>query len=151
MDVTIRSCVPYTLRPATRDDFAFMRDTKLDGMRPYVEATWGWDRQRQEDLFLQKFDPDRSQIVVMDGADAGYIQLEDHPEEMFLAGIYLTAASRRHGIGEAILRDLITVAAAREKPLTLRVLKVNPARHLYERVGFSVTAETDTHFLMRWS
>jgi ribosomal protein S18 acetylase RimI-like enzyme len=32
--------------------------------------------------------------------------------------------------------------------VTLQVLKVNPARRLYERLGFRVTGETPTHFLM---
>jgi ribosomal protein S18 acetylase RimI-like enzyme len=31
----------------------------------------------------------------------------------------------------------------------LRVLKNNPARRLYERLGFSVTAEEDVTFRMR--
>ena len=30
----------------------------------------------------------------------------------------------------------------------LRVLRVNPARRLYERLGFEVTGESPTHFEM---
>jgi hypothetical protein len=29
------------------------------------------------------------------------------------------------------------------------VLKVNPAKRLYERLGLAVIGETDTHYLMR--
>jgi hypothetical protein len=33
-------------------------------------------------------------------------------------------------------------------PVKLRVLKVNPARRLYERLGFIHKGETPTHYLM---
>jgi ribosomal protein S18 acetylase RimI-like enzyme len=35
------------------------------------------------------------------------------------------------------------------KKIVLRVLKNNPARQLYERLGFSVIAESDVVFRMR--
>ena len=34
-------------------------------------------------------------------------------------------------------------------PVELQVLKVNPARRLYGRLGFQVTGETETHYLMQ--
>jgi ribosomal protein S18 acetylase RimI-like enzyme len=34
-------------------------------------------------------------------------------------------------------------------PVSLRVLKINPARQLYLRLGFSVIGETETHYWMR--
>ncbi len=46
---------------------------------------------------------------------------------------------------------MYSVAQARAEgvPVALQVLKVNPARHLYERLGFSVVGETAMHCLMR--
>jgi hypothetical protein len=34
--------------------------------------------------------------------------------------------------------------------VTLQVLKVNPARRLYERLGFCETGADDTHYQMAW-
>ncbi|WP_408202989.1 N-acetyltransferase [Paraburkholderia sediminicola] len=34
-------------------------------------------------------------------------------------------------------------------PVTLKVLKGNPARHLYERLGFEIVAEDEIEFRMR--
>lgn len=45
--------------------------------------------------------------------------------------------------------DLLAEAAAAAIPVELQVLKVNPARSLYERLGFAVFDETETHHLMR--
>ncbi len=39
-------------------------------------------------------------------------------------------------------------ADLRRLPVRLQVIKGNPARNLYERLGFTVTGETDTHLLM---
>jgi hypothetical protein len=36
-------------------------------------------------------------------------------------------------------------------PVTLQVNRANPSRRLYQGLGFEVTGETATHFLMRWS
>ncbi len=141
----------YTMRRATDADFLFMRETKLDGLRPYVDAMWGWNREKQEHIFQQNFDPSRCEIIVMDGADVGFISVVESAATMFLAGIYVCATARRHGIGTAILRDLIATAVKQSKPLTLQVLKVNPARRLYERMGFVTMGETSSHFLMEWS
>ena len=47
------------------------------------------------------------------------------------------------GTGTAIILDLIAQARALQLPVTLHVLDVNPARSLYERLGFRIVAEVD--------
>jgi hypothetical protein len=48
----------------------------------------------------------------------------------------------------ASVRQLVVAADAKGLPARLRVLRVNPARQLNERLGFVVTGQTETHFLM---
>jgi hypothetical protein len=112
---------------------------------------WGWDRDKQKHTFRQNFDPTRCEIIVVDNVDVGFFSVVEGTATMALAGIYVCATARRHDIGTAILRDLIARSVKQSKPLTLRVLKVNPARHLYERMRFVTTAETSSHFMMEWS
>jgi GNAT superfamily N-acetyltransferase len=40
------------------------------------------------------------------------------------------------GLGAEIIEGLIDLAASRERAVALDVFDVNPARHLYERLGF---------------
>jgi hypothetical protein len=54
----------YTLRQGTDADFLFMRETKFEGMQPYITAVWGWNQQQQEELFAQGYDAARSKIIV---------------------------------------------------------------------------------------
>jgi len=49
------------------------------------------------------------------------------------------------------MKALLAEADQRGKPVALRVLKVNiRARDLYQRLGFGVTGETDTHYIMAY-
>ncbi len=126
-----------------------MRDVKFDGLRPYVEALWGWNQREQEEHFDAAFAAERCCIVLVDGVDAGWIEVIEQPAEVYLAGIYLLDAVRRRGVGTAIVRDLSSFAAESGRPLTLQVLKNNPARRLYERLGFEVTGTRGEHILLR--
>jgi ribosomal protein S18 acetylase RimI-like enzyme len=45
--------------------------------------------------------------------------------------------------------NIIQQAQQKQHPVTLQVLKVNPARRFYERLGFVVEGEDDAHFKMR--
>jgi len=53
------------------------------------------------------------------------------------------------GIGSRVMRAVIDEAAYEGKAVTLGVMKINPARRLYERLGFSVTHEDQYKFYMR--
>ena len=53
-------------------------------------------------------------------------------------------------IGTSLIRSLIEQAHQNGRPVALQVLKVNTrARTLYEKLGFAITDETDTHYIMR--
>ena len=49
-----------------------------------------------------------------------------------------------------LIRDLQSEAERQGLPLNLQVLQGNPARRLYERLGFAATGETETHIMMSW-
>ena len=93
-----------------------------------------------------RFDPAKSQILVVDGQDAGVASVEQRAEEYFVASIAVAPSWQRRGLGTAVIRDVQAQAAHERKPVRLQVLKVNPARRLYERLGFAVTSETVTHY-----
>ena len=84
-----------------------MRDTKLDGLEPYVRALWGWNREAQARKARDEFDPANRWIVVCDGADAGYIHLERNADAVTLAGIYLVPPMRGRGLGAAVLQRVL--------------------------------------------
>ncbi|MFN2241756.1 MAG: GNAT family N-acetyltransferase [Anaerolineae bacterium] len=139
-----------TLRPGKQSDYAFLWWLHGATMRTYVEAIWGWDEAAQRRLFQERFDPARIQILERDGEVIGYISVERNEEYLFLSAIEIAPQVQNRGIGSSLIRDLQDEAARRRIPLRLRVLQGNPARRLYERLGFVATGETETHITMSW-
>ena len=80
--------------------------------------------------------------------DIGVVSVVRRATDIFLSNIELLPAYQGQGIGTHLIRALITEARQKGIPITLQVLKVNPARKLYERLGFSINGETPTHYLM---
>lgn len=115
----------YRLRPATAGDFAFLHVLHVVTLKGYVTQTWGWDDAAQAARFRDGFRPEASQIVLI------------VPEQ------------QGHGIGAALIGDVLAEAARAGVATRLQVLRVNPARRLYERLGFAIEGETSTHYLMR--
>ena len=65
--------------------------------------------------------------------------------------IALLPAHRGQGIATCLLRDLQHQAAADDKSLTIHVESFNPARRLYQRLGFQVTEDKGVYQLMEWT
>lgn len=139
----------YSLRPATADDYAFLYTLRVAAMKEYVAQTWGWDGAAQRERFAANFHPAGHQIIVAAGRDVGVLFVERRPADWFLGSIEIAPEAQRRGLGAAIIRDILATAAREGLPVRLQVLKVNPARRLYERLGFAIIGETPTHYLMR--
>lgn len=139
-----------SLRPAGPDDFDFLRALHEAAMRPHVERAFGpWDAADQLARFRQRFNPAAQQIILVDGESAGMLHIEERAEEIFIPAIWLLPAFQRQGIGTRLLTGILENAARQGKPVALRVLKANlGARSLYQRLGFGVTGETETHYVM---
>ena len=113
-------------------------------MREYAERTWGvWIPEP-----FDNFRPEIHQIIQCDGDEIGCIAVIDEPGALMLEKLYILPNYQRRGIGTLLLGRLIKCAHAGEKPIRLRVLRVNPARQLYERNGFEVERSTkERHFM----
>ncbi len=144
-------CEPsIELRLATLADVEPMYPIHREAMREYVAATWGpWDEAYQQVRFGENFTVGQRQIIVVDGVDVGFMDVAYRPDHVWLAEIEIGPAYQRRGIGGRLVSDLLTAAAARRLPVRLQVLKVNPARRLYERLGFVETGQSESHFLMQ--
>lgn len=140
----------YSLRPASKDETDELYAIHRAAMEDYVAQTWGsWDDAWQRDYFTKHW-PDVRLAIEASGELAGFLDLDEQGESIHVANIELRPASQRHGIGSAILKAVQQRAEIKALPVTLQVLKVNPARALYERLGFEHTGETETHHLMAW-
>ncbi|MDT3441630.1 GNAT family N-acetyltransferase [Pseudofrankia sp. BMG5.37] len=125
------------LRPATSGDSEFCFALHRDAMGRYVEQIWGWDDALQRAHHERTFDPARTQIITVDGHDAGSISVERRPTETYLGRIEIHPGYQGQGIGSRLIQSLLDEAARRGHPVTLDVQAVNQQAHaLYRRLGF---------------
>ena len=139
----------YTLREATEADRGFLWHLHKVTMKEYVSETWGWDEAFQRSYFEENFDPATRRIIVVDGEEAGVLSTERRAGALFLAVVEILPSHQGCGLGTRVIRDVLLCACRGGLHVTLKVLKANRrARRLYERLGFSVTGETETSYLM---
>jgi len=137
----------YSLRPARPEDFGFLQMTHEKTLRSYVEEIWGWNSEQQESLLRERFEPSKLQIIQVDGDDVGVLQVEQDIDTVFLANLLILPEHQRNGLGTLIINDIIKKAAG--IPVTLSVLKFNPAKQLYERLGFVVSEQDEVRYQMQ--
>jgi ribosomal protein S18 acetylase RimI-like enzyme len=92
---------------------------------------------------------DCAQVLLRDGEPVGLIKLQRIPGEWQLVQLQLVAGVQGQGLGRDVLEEVLADAAAAGADVCLDVLKTNPARHLYERLGFLVVGEDEHEYLMK--
>jgi ribosomal protein S18 acetylase RimI-like enzyme len=137
-------------RPAGPEDFEFLLALTRDALRPYVEPIWGWDEDEQRAIQRRWLDRGGVEILELDGAPVGCIKVTDAADHVFLDRIALLSEAQNRGHGTRLVREVMDAAAARGLPVRLSVLVTNPARRLYERLGFRVTEIDDPRIWMEW-
>ena len=78
----------------------------------------------------------------------GRLVVDRRDDEIRLVDISLLPDHRGRGIGTRLITDLIAEAEAAGLPLVLHVFFANPARGLYERLGFTVAGDDQVHLRM---
>ena len=135
------------LRAAVDADFEACRRTYFAEM-DWINERLGLTRDEQESMFRKLWDPAQVCIIQEDGLDVGWLQTVASKSEHMLGQIFVDAPFQRRGIGTEILRRIIEEASGRGLPVRLAVVKFNPSRRLYERLGFRVTHEDERKVYM---
>ena len=146
------------LRPVEPCDDEFLYRVYA-GTRTEELAIVPWD-DAQKDAFLRaQFDAQSrwyrenypratNEMVVVDGAPAGRLDLHRGPTEIRIVDIALLPEYRGNGVGTSLLRDLLAEADAAGKRVTIHVERLNPALRLYERLGFSVVEDKGVYLFL---
>lgn len=138
----------FELRPATRDDAELLWRIQSLALGAYVSAVFGSDAAEQRRFFDEHFQIEAHQIVRVGGRDAGYLCYEERPDHVYLANVALLPEFQRRGVGTALVRFVVEQATALGLPVRLQVLRSNPARAFYARLGFELVGETGSHWLL---
>jgi GNAT superfamily N-acetyltransferase len=154
-----------SVRPAEPSDREFLRrvyaSTRADEL-----ALTGWSAEACADFVAMQFDAQEAHYrqhfpladlgvieVRAEGAElpVGRLWVDRRVASVHVLDIALLDGVRGQGLGTACLRQLMGEAAARAVPLTIKVERFNPARRLYDRLGFVVEdGEHGMHVQMAW-
>jgi GNAT superfamily N-acetyltransferase len=141
-----------SFRPAVSADKVFARRIYIDTTRPHVSHLPDWTDEYLNARFERRFIVTATRMILRDGVTVGWVRLSDSEGGIVLEQLYLDPAYHRQGIGTAIMGILVREWQSEGKPVSLRTLRRNPARHLYERFGFRIVDESQPNsFGMRLS
>jgi ribosomal protein S18 acetylase RimI-like enzyme len=148
--VELRDVVPAD-RPFLRDVYA---STRWDELAPTgwtdAEKNAFLDQQfaAQDAHYTGNYEAVTYSVIVVDGFPAGRLYVARWPDEIRIVDVALLPSARGKGVGTSLLRELIDEAAAAGKRVTIHVERENPARRLYERLGFVRVEERGPYQLM---
>ena len=137
------------LRPARAEDYNFALALYVETIKPYTVAFMPWVDAVETARFARLWAPADTRVITLDGADVGWVEASDTGAELVLKQFYIAPAQQKRGIGTQVMDLLLKEWQSAGKPIVLNVLKNNPARRLYQRLGFATVGETDMKFLMR--
>lgn len=149
------------LTPVTAEDNDFLlrlyQSSRGDDLR---ELGWSEDRigeflemqhEAQRNFLAADYPNIVDQIVSLDGARAGRLAVEQRPDEIRLVDIALVPERRNQGLGTQLIQQVQEHAQSARLPLRLQVIRFSRAVSLFERLGFTRTSETGSHFHMEWN
>lgn len=134
-------------RAATQADLPFLLALRSESMGPHLAAA-GMDCSQEAQLARVLHHFDCAQILLGDDTPIGLLKLQREPGEWRVLQLQLSEAVRGQGLGRRVLQDVLAEARRSGVKVTLTVLKANPAKGLYERLGFSVVGEDGHEFHM---
>ena len=147
-----------TLRPATPEDQPFLLEVYAQSRADELAAT-GWSEQEMGTFCLSQFEAQDThyrthyptcEFLVIErlGKPVGRLYRDRRPDEIRVVDIALLEAERGHGIGGRLMKDILTEAARDGLPVRIHVEKSNPARRLYDRLGFQVEETGEIYDLL---
>jgi GNAT superfamily N-acetyltransferase len=135
-----------TLRPAQPEDEAFLLEvyasTRAEELSnvPWSEAqkrAFVEMQSRAQRQHYALYYPGAQYLVIEAGEEpAGRLFIDRTGSHILLMDIALLPPYRGMGIGTTMIKDLMTEASKTGKTMRLHVEVFNPARRLYERLGF---------------
>ena len=143
------------LRPATDDDRPFLlavyagTRTEELALVPWTDeqtdAFLGMQFDAQDSWYRQIYPDGQFLVVVLDGNPVGRLYLARGEAEIRIVDIALLPEHRSQGIGSRLLEDILAAADRDRLPVTLRVEPWNPARRLYDRLGFELQEKGEVY------
>ena len=136
------------LRAERDDDRAFLEDL-YSSTRADELSGLGWNAEQLRSFLALQFGAREYQyrdhhaaadflIVTIDDEPVGRLVVDRNDLDVYVVDIALLPMHRGHGLGSALLREVISAARDDRRTVSLHVDQSNAAVRLYRRLGFEV-------------
>ncbi len=132
---------------STRVEELALLDWDDDQKRAFVGSQFEAQRRSYEENYAGA----TFQVIVVDDEDAGRLYVARWPDEIRIIDISLLPEYRNIGIGTVLLGQLQAEGARAGRRVSIHVERLNPARRLYDRLGFAAVADRGVYVLMAWN
>ena len=146
------------LRPITEADAPFLRElygsTRAEELAP---VPWSEEQKRafldmqfraQTVHYAQHYGDGEFLMIEEGERPIGRLLLHRTAGEIRIIDISLMPEARGRGIGTKLLHDVLAEADASKRRVSIHVENFNPARRLYERLGFRYVETNGVYHLM---
>ena len=152
-------CGAVTLRPAAPADSDFLRSVYSSTRESELHLVPWTDDQKaaflemqfvaQERQYRTQYPDGRFDIVELDGTPAGRFYVATTSDGVRVIDIALLPRYRGLGVGSVLMRDILERARRARQTVSVHVEIDNPARRLYERLGFVAIEQRGLYTFMQ--
>lgn len=154
-------CSKTSLRKHTHDDIPFMQDLYASTRESELAMTNFSPSEKlnflsqqfnaQYQHYTQNYCTDAFNIIELNNKPIGRLFVDYWEKEIRIVDIALIPEYRNAGLGTYYFHQLFSQARSSGKSVTIHVEHNNPARQLYERLGFALKTQTnEIYLLMEW-
>lgn len=148
------------LRAVTPSDEPFLRDVYASTRAEELKLVpWTNEQKRsftdmqftaQDSYYREHYPTAQFLVIERDETPVGRLYVDRWEREIRIMDIAILPQFRGAGTGTKLLQELQEEARTVGKVLSIHVEKFNPARNLYQRLGFVEKEDKGVYLLMEW-
>jgi len=148
------------MRPAAPDDLPFLKRLFLESREdlaaalegnPLAEGLMDMQFRAKTAHYKAAFPNADERVLTVGDQPIGRLTTIDEGDRFHIVDIAVLRKFQRQGFGTAALLRIQSEGAVMGKSVSLTVALGNPARQLYERIGFQEISRTATDATMLWT
>lgn len=132
---------------ASEADIPLLLSLRRETMDSHLTAS-GADCSDESHLARVMYHFDDAQVLTSNGILVGLLKVRRGADDWEIIQIQLSRRVQGQGIGRTLVEEILADAAMVGVNVKLSVLKANPAKKLYERLGFKVVGEDAHEYFM---
>ncbi|OJJ19201.1 hypothetical protein BKI52_20530 [marine bacterium AO1-C] len=132
-------------RTAQTQDIEYLLWLRKQTMTTYLEQA-GIATTDEAHLLRIHYQFENAQVILWKNEPIGLLKLVKGQDIWEIVQFQLAPKNQGQGIGRQVLASVLEAANSNQIPVKLSVLKQNPAKRLYEKMGFKSTHEDEESY-----